>query len=135
MLAYLPLMLLPLIAYNIVAFATAEPLDAEIGRISMVSGAEWIITLSDVLILFALAILFFEILKSTRTSAISVVDHILSTTVFIIALVEFLLVGPAGTSTFFIIVMIALIDVMAGFSVTIRSARRDFAIGPYDAQP
>ena len=47
---------------------------------------------------------------------------------FIVMLVEFLLVKQAGSSTFFILMVISLVDVMAGFIVTIRTAQRDLQI-------
>jgi hypothetical protein len=55
-------------------------------------------------------------------------DHILSMLVFIAALVEFLLVAQAATSTFVIIMLICLVDVVAGFSITIRTAQRDWQV-------
>ena len=39
---------------------------------------------------------------------------------------EFLVVPAAATSEFFFILFVTLIDVVAGFSITIRGARRDF---------
>jgi hypothetical protein len=72
--------------------------------------------------------MFFEILKSTRTSNASVLDHLLSTFVFVAFLVEFLVVSGAATSVFFLLMVMALIDLMAGFSVSIRSAGRDVSI-------
>ena len=96
----------------------------------MLSGVVWAFTLGDMLIAGTLFLLFIEILKATRTSGNSLVDHALSTIVFIICLIEFLVVPEAATSLFFFITLIALIDVIAGFSVTIRAARRDFAVGP-----
>jgi hypothetical protein len=72
-----------------------------------------------------LVFMFFEILKSTRTSNASVLDHLLSTFVFVAFLVEFLVVPGAATSIFFLLMVMALIDLMAGFSVSIRSAGRD----------
>jgi hypothetical protein len=47
---------------------------------------------------------------------------------FIVMLVEFLLVREAGTSTFFLLMMISLVDVLAGFIVTIRSSQRQIEI-------
>ena len=91
--------------------------------------AIWSFTVSDLLLLFALILLFFEILKSTRTGAGAVLDHLLSTAVFIVALIEFILFAQAATSTFFLIVVITLLDIIAGFSVSITSARRDFSVG------
>jgi hypothetical protein len=43
-------------------------------------------------------------------------------------LIEFLLVAQAGTSTFFLLTMIALVDVLAGFIVSIRSSQRQVEI-------
>jgi hypothetical protein len=82
-------------------------------------------TLGDLMVLIGLAFFFVEILKSTRTSNASILDHLLSTFVFVAFLVEFLLVRGAAHSVFFILMVIALIDVLAGFSVSIRSAGRD----------
>ena len=47
---------------------------------------------------------------------------------FVAMLVEFLLVQRAGTSTFFLLMMISLVDVMVGFIVSIRSSQRQIEI-------
>ena len=77
------------------------------------------------LYLGALLLGFVEILKSTRTSNASLVDHLLSTLVFVIFLVEFLLVQGAATSLFFTLMVITFVDVLAGFSVSLRASSRD----------
>ena len=132
MLLNFPLLIIVVIVYNVVIFSGGGSLDTVVFSQSMISGAFWTLTLSDVLIVMALGLLFIEILKSTRTGAGSIIDHLLSTLLFIGCLVEFLVVQAAATSTFFLITVITLIDVMAGYSVTIRSARRDFAVGGQD---
>jgi hypothetical protein len=43
-------------------------------------------------------------------------------------LVEFLLVKQAGTSTFFLLMTIALVDVLAGFIVGMRSSQRQIEV-------
>ncbi len=129
MLLSIPVLVLAVIAYNLLVFLGTTPLEAELFSMTMVSGGYWAFTLSDLLICVSLLFLFIEILKATRTGAGSIVDHLLSTFLFIICLVEFLLVRQAATSTFFIIMVICLIDVIAGYSVTIRSARRDLSVG------
>ena len=73
------------------------------------------------LIVVSLVLLFIEVLKATRTGSWSVIDHMLSMFVFVAFLVEFLLVRDAATQVFFILMVIAFIDVIAGFSVSIRS--------------
>ncbi len=91
----------------------------------MMSGGVFTMTLGDVLIVIGLILLFVEVVKSTRTSNSSVVDHLLSTFVFVAFLVEFLLVKGAAHSVFFTLMVIALVDVLSGFSVSIRAAGRD----------
>jgi len=72
--------------------------------------------------------LFIEIVKATRTSMASVVDHALSPLVFAAYLVEFLMVQVAGTGIFMILTLVSLLDLIAGFSVTLGAARRDLII-------
>ena len=79
--------------------------------------------------LIGLVLLFVEVMKSTRTSNVSVIDHLLSTFVFVAFLVEFLLVRGAGHSVFFTLMVISLVDVLAGFSVSLRAAGRDVNFG------
>ena len=126
-----PLLSIIVLAY--VAFA-AGGADFNLPRFSPVlpSGGAWQITLGDGLLALALFVLFFEILKSTRTGGNSVVDHALSLIVFVICLILFLIWPLAATSVFFLITLTTLIDVIAGFSVTIRAARRDYSVGGGD---
>jgi hypothetical protein len=87
------------------------------------------LTWGDLLILLTMGLLFIELMKATYTSSASLLDHGLSMLVFVACLVEFLLVEQAGTSVFFFIVVAGLIDVMAGYTIGIRVARRDLSIG------
>jgi len=126
-LSAIPLLAFVVIAY--VAFAWAGA-NFTLPRFTptLPSGGVWQITLGDMLLTVALIVLFFEVVKSSRTGGNSVVDHALSMIVFIACLILFLVWQPAATSLFFLITVISLIDVIAGFSVTIRSARRDYSI-------
>ena len=128
-LTVIPTLLIPWIVYNAVA-ATGVALDHRLFEITLPSGAPaWGFTVSDAVLLLSLVLLFFEVLKSTRTGGNSVADHALSMIVFVLYLIWFLVVPTAATSLFFLITIIALIDVVAGFSVTIRAARRDYTVG------
>jgi hypothetical protein len=104
-------------------------LENDVIVLSMISGAMWGMSLGDLFIVIALAVLFFEILKATRNGGGSLANHMLSMLVFIAFLVEFLLVQDAATQVFFIVMTIALIDVIGGFAVSIRTAARDVSIG------
>ena len=95
----------------------------------MLSGANWTMNLGDLFIVIALVILFFEIIKATRPGSRALLDHMFSMVLFIVFIVEFLLLPGAATQIFFILMMIAFIDVVAGFAVSIRTASRDLSIG------
>ncbi len=132
MISNFPLMIIMLVVYNGIAFGLgvdAANWGAEIYSVGMLSGARWSLSMGDLVIAAGLFLLFFEILKSTRIGARSIVDHLLSTIVFIGFLVEFLLVQVAATGVFVTLMLMTLIDVMAGFSVSIRTATRDVAFG------
>jgi len=134
----LPLMAIPIVIYNVMAwagatFATAEELSLRLNEpfqsVQMASGAQWVITPGSALLAVALITLFFELLKSTGIGRAAIMNHALSMVLFIICLIEFLMFEAFATSVFFLIMLMALMDVMAGFIVTIASARRDFAVG------
>ncbi|EDN66492.1 conserved hypothetical protein, membrane [Beggiatoa sp. PS] len=93
------------------------------------SGAEWAPTWSGIFILFGVVILFFELLKSTKTSTAAQIEHLLSIMVFVVGLMLFLFLEKAGTSTFLIITLMALLDAGAGIFISISSARRDLTMG------
>ena len=124
-----PLTALVVIAYNMLAFLPGFVPGAEIGEFTLASGAVVVLTTGDILVLAGLIALFFEMLKSARPRGSAIVDHILSVGVLIVAIVEFLLVPSAGTASFLIITVLCLVEVTAGFSVSIVAARRDFTVG------
>lgn len=134
----LPLLAIPVVLYNLIAVAkmagggaatTNAALNAPLFSVPMASGASWALTSGDLLILLSLFMLFFELLKATTSRRVAIVNHSLSMIVFIVCLVEFLLVPAFATSVFFLITMMTLLDVLAGFIVTIITARKDFDFG------
>lgn len=129
----LPWTIIPVILYNIIALWGGDTPDnvlhSNLFSIRMLQGAVWNFTWSDLIIFLTMVVLFVELIKATYTSTVSLVDHGLSMLVFIICIVEFLVVNGAATSTFFLVMVGALIDVVAGFTIGIRVARRDLSIG------
>ena len=124
-----PLLLIPFAVYNMIAFLTpGVAWTAPITTVHMMSGQDWVLTWEDILLAFSILLLAVEIIKSTRMGMRSIVDHILAMVLFIGMLVEFLLVKQAGTSTFFLLTMIGLVDVLVGFIVSIRSSQRQVDI-------
>ncbi|MBN9071795.1 MAG: hypothetical protein J0H34_09375 [Rhizobiales bacterium] len=128
MLSAVPLLIVPFILYNAgLIFPTdqADIWSSQLFTMNMMSGGQWTMTLGDALVVLTLVLLFVEIVKSTRTTNTSLADHLLSTFVFIAYLVEFLLVQGAAHHIFFTLMVITLVDVLAGFSVSLRAAGRD----------
>ena len=128
MLGSLPLLALVIIVYNIVVYLTGFTMDSTILEVKLVSGTTWIISLGDVLLMVALLLLFLELVNSTKTGTSTIINHGLSMLVLLVGLVEFVVLPPFGTSVFFLIVVLSLLDVIAGFTVTITAARRDLNI-------
>jgi hypothetical protein len=124
-----PLLLIPFAIYNIIAFLTpGVAWSSPVTSVHMMSGQDWVLTWEDVLLAFAILLLAVEIVKSTRVGMRAIVDHVLAMALFIVMLVEFLLVKQAGSSTFFLLTMIGLVDVLVGFIVSVRSSRRQVEI-------
>ena len=126
MLRAIPLLAITVAAYNIAVFTGPASMDGVLFSFSLISGAGWVVHTGDAFVIVSLILLYIEILKSTTTTNVSIADHALSMGVFVICLVEFLTIEPCGTSVFFIIMMMTALDVVAGFSVTIKAARRDW---------
>src|SRR5262245_15848787 len=117
-----PLLLIPLAVYNIIAFLMPTvSLSEPIVRLPLMSGAEWPVTLSDVLLALAALMLLLEIVKGARPGAKYLMDHLLSLVVFGAAAAEFLLLPKFGTSIFFLLTLFALVDFLTG--VTLRRRR------------
>jgi hypothetical protein len=125
-----PFLIVVILVYNLIVFLSATQLNDPVLSVPMISKAVMTVTVGDLIILLGLVVLFIEVLKSARSTTATILDHMMSTAVFIVALVEFLIVREAGTAVFLILTTICLIDVVAGYTVSIRTARRDIAFEP-----
>jgi hypothetical protein len=124
-----PLLLIPFAIYNMIAFLLPGiGWSEQMAKIHMMSGADWTFTPGELLVAVGIIVLFFEMLKSTRLSTRTIIDHGLSTVVFIAMIVEFLLVKQAASGTFFLLLVISFVDVVGGFTITIRTAQRDISV-------
>ena len=127
----IPIPALVLLAYNALVLLGGDPaatLTAKVIGASLASGAAFTLTTGEILLLAGIVALFIEIVKATRSSTASAVEHALSALVFAAYLVEFLLVKTAGTGVFLILTVVSFLDLIAGFTVTIGAARRDLII-------
>src|SRR5216683_1454505 len=116
-----PLLLISLAIYNIIVFlmpgvSFADP----VVKLTLMSGAEWPLTLGDMLLALAILLLLSEVIKGARPGAKYLTDHLLSLIVFGGAAAEFVLWPKFGTSTYFLLTMLALVDFLSGVALRAR---------------
>ena len=119
-----PLLILPLAFFAVfgtgVGWTKAEAFTWE-----MFSGARWSASHGDLFVLVSLLVLFLEMVKSVNTTAREIINHGLSLMVAVVCLLLFVIVPSFTNSAFLQLTVIAFIDVVAGFVITIVAARRD----------
>ncbi|HTF79958.1 MAG TPA: hypothetical protein VK620_37565 [Bradyrhizobium sp.] len=116
-----PLLLIPLAIYNIIVFLMpGVSFTDPVLKLTLMSGAEWPLTLSDMLLALAILMLLFEVIKGARPGAKYLTDHLLSLIVFGGAAAEFLLWPRFGSSTYFLLTMLALVDFLSGIALRAR---------------
>ena len=136
-----PLLLLPVLLYAGLATFAGSPDAGEAApiygtlnqawfQLKMVSGDVWVFDFGDTILIFGFVMLFIELTKSTGTQTGSLINHGLSLAVFVVSLIAFLVLRNYGTSEFFLLLIMLLLDVVSGFVVTISAARRDVGIAP-----
>lgn len=124
----IPYMAFAVILYFILITLAGLSLDRLLFTVPLPSGAGMAISLSDLLIVFATLLAFFELVGTTSASSRAILSHGLQLVVFLIALLLLLLLPRFGTATFLIITLMTLINTVAGYSISILRARRDFSI-------
>jgi len=124
-----PLMLVPFAVYNFfILTGELNHFEDVILRFDVLSGASFTLSMGELLIIISLLLLYTEVLKATRAASWGLIDRLLSTLILVAYLAEFLLVPRAGTATFFILMVVTLVDVAAGYSLSIRHASRNLTI-------
>lgn len=129
MLRFFPFMVLAVVAYGLTVAASGVALTTEVAAFNLPSATRFSLTVSELLLALSTIVLFFEIMNATSARSSSILNHGLSMLVFIACFIGFLLVPGFGTGTFLIITLMALVDVVAGYSISILTARRDMTFG------
>jgi hypothetical protein len=128
-----PLLLIPLAIYNIIVFLMPDVSFTDpLVKVMLVSGAEWTVTLSDILLTLAIFLLLAEVIKGARPGAKYLTDHLLSLIVFGAAAAEFVMWPKFATSTYFLMTALSLVDFISGLAL--RTRRRAVAAAPAPAR-
>lgn len=124
-----PLLLIPLAIYNIIVFLMPDVSFTDpLVKLTLVSGAVWNVTLSDILLTLAIFLLLAEVIKGARPGAKYLTDHLLSLIVFGAAAAEFVMWPKFATSTYFLMTALSLVDFISGLAL--RTRRRAVAAAP-----
>ncbi len=126
-----PLLLLPMLYFNFMAIAVYGMDTAAVNtwlassafQLTMFSGAVWSMTQADVIVAAAMGLLFIEILKSIGSPMLSLVNHGIAVMTLLVYVVEFISFPAFTVSTFFLLALMQLIDVIAGYTITIVASR------------
>ena len=129
-----PLLIIPVFIYLLVSLTAGEAgtqarLSSALFSMPMMSGGRFVFTMGDFILLFGLIFLFIEILKAARTKSDAIVNHSVSMVLLLFCVIGFLAFPGFGTPVFFLLMVMTLLDVVAGPIVSIVAARRDFGIG------
>jgi hypothetical protein len=131
-----PLLLVPFAIYNIVAFLMpGVSWTGALATVHMKSGADWAMSGGDILVTFAILLLFVELLKVVRIGSRGVVDHGLALLLFIAMLAEFVLVSQVASAIFFLLLVLSFFDVLGGFTLTLRSERPNVVVESSEPVP
>jgi hypothetical protein len=132
MLAAIPLLILPVAAYAALALTLGGGLfnarcQARITHplfsFATSGGGVWPVSASDLLLAAALIVAFIELLKGIEDRRAAIANHALSIALFILCLTAMLLAPAFANSTFFLITLMVLLDLAAGFIVTMGEAQ------------
>ncbi len=134
MLKAFPFTIFPLVAYNILVFL----IPGRFGdwtttqfTLPLFRNGDLALNASDVMILLGLFFLLLEMIRAAAAGRGALSNHLASVVVLIIYIGELLVVPEAANSTFVVLTGIALVDVLAGVTISMRAASRDVNIAGF----
>ncbi|MGD0143471.1 MAG: hypothetical protein ABSC92_09950 [Rhizomicrobium sp.] len=137
MLRAFPLLAIMIILYALLTFGGGmfahhdmhTFMDREILNIGLISTDRWSFKVGDLFLLISLVLLFVEVVKATRTTTKELINHGLAMLTFVVALILFITVKGFATSTFFLMTVMSLFDVIAGYTISVVAAEHDLGMG------
>jgi hypothetical protein len=120
-----PLLIVPVLAYALTALALGgstgahaqEVMTHPLFTLTTAGGGRWPVSSGDLLLAAGLIVGFLDLLKGAADRATAIANHALSIALFVGCLLAMLLAGAFATSTFFLLTLMVLLDLVAGFIV------------------
>ena len=132
-LRFIPILLIPILVYAVLLATSggqmSSRLSGQVFALTMASGDIWRMSVGSLLVSLSILCLFFEVLRSSRPTNAAIGENISTAIVWIICVVLFLLGRGFGTSEFFLIVLMLLIDFLTDSAVMVFTAKRSIGIG------
>lgn len=131
MLAAIPLLVIPVGAYAVLALTLGGGLfsihaQARLTRplfhLTTAGGGVWPVSAADLLLAAALIVAFVDLIRGMGDRRAAMVNHALSIVLFVACLAAMLVAPAFANSTFFLITLMVLLDLAAGFIATMRQA-------------
>ena len=130
-----PLLLIPFALYNMAVFLLDLSPSHEIATLPLLADTRMSISLGDAIVAIAMFLLYLEALKAARFASKAGMDHVLAFLIFVGMAAELALVPKAQTSTFLLLTVLALVDLLIGVSVGSRVQRSSIVLEDADRPP
>jgi hypothetical protein len=127
-----PLLLIPFALFNMIAFLLNMPFTDIVFTMPLFPDRRMPLTIGDLLIAFAMLLLYLEVLKAARFGAKAAMDHILSFILFIAMACELLIVPRAATPTLFLLGVLGFVDMITGISLSIAPKHQQIVLEDLD---
>ena len=127
----IPLMTIPVLLYSVIAAVLAgskgvdifvRDLEQPAFYIPLPSDASWGVSGGTLLVALGLVILFFELIRGVANSELAIIHHTMAVLIALATLGSFLIFPAFGTSTFFLISIMCILDMIGGIIVNIAEA-------------
>lgn len=133
LLRYVPFMVVPVIIYAFLALTWGAHASANFAAqafaMTMVSGDVFSMSAGSLFISFAILCLFAEVVRSARPTNAAIGENLAAAIVLVVCIVLFLMVRGFGTSEFFLVSLLLLVDFMTDAAVMVFTARRTIDTG------
>ena len=127
MLAAIPLLVFPVAAYVALALTlgggffsihAGARLSRPLFELATTRGGVWPVSAADLLLAAALVVAFLDLIRGMGDRRAAMVNHALSIALFVGCLAAMLVAPAFANSTFFLITLMVLLDLAAGFIAT-----------------
>ena len=126
--AAIPLLSLPVAAYALLALTlgggvmdprAAARLAAPLASFPTLRGGLWPVSVDDLLLSVGLVVGFLDLIKGAGERRVAIANHALAIALFIACLAAMLLAPAFAASGFFLLTLMVLLDLVAGFIVAV----------------